>query len=153
MTERFTTHDTMRLERDYPASPERVFEAWADPAQKREWFTGGSSEGDYVLDFSVGGHEVSRGGPAGSDDIYTYDAQYVDIVPNSRIVYTNVMLRGDTRISASLTSVEFLRTGDGTRLVLTEHGVFLDGEDKPEYRKQGIGQQLDALGTALASAG
>jgi hypothetical protein len=34
--------------------------------------------------------------------------------------------------------------------LLTEHGVYLDGEDKPEDRKEGIGQQLIALGEWLA---
>lgn len=153
MTEPFTTHDTMVLERTYHAPVETVFLAWADPDRKRVWFLGADSpDGDYSLDFRVGGRELSHGSPAGSDDEYTYDARYLDIVPDRRIVYANHMLRGETRISASLTSVEFRTDGDDTTLVLTEHGIYLDGEDKPEDRRAGISHQLDALGGALDHA-
>lgn len=153
MTERFTTHDTMVLERTYHASVEAVFLAWADPDRKRVWFLGPDSpDGDYSLDFRVGGRELSHGSPAGSHDEYTYDARYLDIVPDRRIVYANHMTRGETRISASLTSVEFSADGAETTLVLTEHGIYLDGEDKPEYRRAGIADQLDALGRALDHA-
>jgi len=151
MPERFTTHDTMVLERRYAASAPAVFAAWADETAKRGWFLGGEpgDGSDYSLDFSIGGHEIVRSSaPDGND--YTYDAEYRDIVPNERIVYLNHMLRGDTRISVSLTSVEFLPDDAGTRLLLTEHGIYLDGGDKPEYRTQGISHQLDALGDTLA---
>jgi hypothetical protein len=38
VTERSVTHDTFVVERSYPASPARVFAAWADPAAKARWF-------------------------------------------------------------------------------------------------------------------
>lgn len=49
----------------------------------------------------------------------------------------------------SLTTVEMSPAGDGTRLVLTEQGAYLDGLEDPGWREQGTGQQLDALGTEL----
>ncbi|NNC10278.1 polyketide cyclase [Planctomonas sp. JC2975] len=153
MTDRFITHDTMVLERTYPVPVERVFHAWTDVSAKRVWFTGdttpGGSGSEYRLDFRVGGHELSRGGMPGGDVVFTYDAEYRDIVENERIVYSSYMLRDDTRISVSLTSVEFRADGDSTRLILTEHGIYLDDEDKPEYRSEGMGAQLDALGRVL----
>ncbi|HZZ95607.1 MAG TPA: SRPBCC family protein [Jatrophihabitantaceae bacterium] len=153
MTNHFVTHDTMVLERTYLASPSRVFAAWADPAAKTVWFTGSEPDeftpSDYELDFRVGGREFTRGGPAGGD-VYTYEARYDDIVDDRRIVYSYYMLRNDVRISSSVTSVEFVPDGNSTKLLLTEHGVYLDGEDKPEDRKEGIGQQLIALGEWLA---
>jgi uncharacterized protein YndB with AHSA1/START domain len=148
MNEPFTTHDVMTIERTYSAPVQRVFRAWADAEQKRLWFTG-APDSDYRLDFRVGGREVSRGGAPGSEAVFTYDAEFVDIVDERRIVYTNHMLRGDTRISASLTSVEFRPHGEETTLMLTEHGIFLDGEDQPEDRRQGIAHQLDTLARAL----
>lgn len=155
MSDRYVTHDTMVLERTYPADRERVFRAWTDEHAKRAWFLGESeqdaSSAEYELDFRVDGRELCRStAPDGA--VYTYVARYDDIVPEERIVYTNFMLRGETRISVSLTTVEFRSTGSGTQLVLTEHGVYLDGEDKPEYRTQGIEQQLDALGAVLDPA-
>ena len=36
--DRYVTHATFSLERDYPVAPARVFAAWADPAAKARWF-------------------------------------------------------------------------------------------------------------------
>jgi uncharacterized protein YndB with AHSA1/START domain len=152
MSDRYVTHDTMVLERTYSAAPSRVFAAWADRAAKQVWFLGrepGQSDApDYELDFRVGGREFTRAGAEGGD-VYTYEARYDDIVTDQRIVYSYYMLRGDVRISSSVTSVEFRPDGDGTTLVVTEHGIYLDGEDKPESRAHGIGAQLDTLGGLL----
>jgi uncharacterized protein YndB with AHSA1/START domain len=152
MSDRYVTHDTLVLERTYSASPVRVFAAWADPAAKTVWFAGAEPEeftsSEYELDFRVGGREFNRGGPEGGE-VFTYEARYDDIVADQRIVYTYYMLRGDVRISVSVTAVEFRAEGDGTKLVLTEHGVYLDGEDKPEFRAEGIALQLGALGAWL----
>jgi uncharacterized protein YndB with AHSA1/START domain len=149
MSERSIEHATFVVERTYEASPARVFAAWADPAAKARWFGGGEEEtGEYKLDFRVGGQELSRGaGPDG--ELYTYEARYQDIVPDQRIVYTYDMHRDETRISVSLATVVFKSEGGGTLLVYTEQGAFLDGEDKPEYREQGTGSLLDALGAEL----
>jgi uncharacterized protein YndB with AHSA1/START domain len=40
MTERKVTHSTFVVERTYPASPARVFAAFADPKIKDRWFAG-----------------------------------------------------------------------------------------------------------------
>ena len=54
------------------------------------------------------------------------------------------------RISVSVATVEFAPEGSGTRLTLTEQGVFLDGLDKVEDREHGTRELLDKLGTVLA---
>jgi len=149
MNERSVTHATFVIERVYDASPERVFAAWASPTAKSRWFNGPDGSDDkYELDFRIGGREVNRGGPPGGP-IYTYEARYQDIVPGQRIVYTYDMRMDETRISVSLATVEFRPEGAATRLILTEHGAFLDGHDTPAQREQGTGDLLDALGAAL----
>jgi uncharacterized protein YndB with AHSA1/START domain len=149
MTERSVTHATFAVERIYEASPARVFAAWSDPAAKARWFADpDGADGEYQLDFRVGGRELNRGG-APDGQIYTFDARYQDIVPEERIVYTYEMQQGETRISVSLATVELAPAGAGTRLVFTEQGAFLDGRDTPDQREQGTGSLLDALGSAL----
>ena len=37
MSQKSVTHSTFVIERYFPASPERVFAALADPARKRRW--------------------------------------------------------------------------------------------------------------------
>jgi len=152
MTQRSTTqHATFVIERTYDASPARVFAAWANPAAKIHWFGGGEGWKKYELDFRIGGREYGLGGPPG-EPIYTYEARYQDIVPDQRIAYTYTMDRDKTRISISVATMELEPTDAGTRLIYTEQGVFLDGQDKPEFREQGTKDLLDKLDAALRRA-
>ena len=150
MTERSVTHDTFVVERSYPASPARVFAAWADPAAKARWFASPEEWGpdEFELDFRVGGRERSRGGPPGGP-LITYEARYQDIVPDERIVYTYVMEMDATLISISVATVELRPEGGGTRLVLTEQGAYLDNHDSSGQLQHGAGELLDALGAEL----
>ena len=67
-------------------------------------------------------------------------------MPNQRIIYTYDMHLGASRISVSLTTIEFAPAGKGTRLVLTEQGAFLNGYDDAGQREHGTNLLMDALG-------
>lgn len=155
MTDRCVNHVTFVIERRYPASPAKVFGAWADAAAKGVWLDDPdykSDEGaDSELDFRVGGHE-RFGGLTPEGTRYSYDALYYDIVPDERIVYSYEMYSGDDRMSVSLTTVEIVPDQDGTKLTYTEQGAFLDGIDKPEDRQEGTAWILDNLGKYLAAS-
>lgn len=149
-TEHSVTHATFVIERTYPASTVRVFNAFADPAIKARWF--GNDEMPkmhHELDFRVGGREINRGGPP-DGPTYTFEARYEDIVPQERIVTSYVMYLGDERISVSVATVELQSQASGTRLVYTEQGAFLDGYDNPAQREEGARELLDALGVELS---
>ncbi len=153
MTERSVTHSTFVVERLYPVPPASVFEAWTDVAAKKIWMDDPDYKSDgtpYELDFRVGGHE-RFGGLSPDGEPYRCDALYYDIVPGQRIVYSYEMREGRDRTSVSLTTVEIVPDGDGTKLTYTEQGAFLDGLDKPEARAEGVAFMLDGLGTYLAS--
>ena len=150
--DRNVTHATFTLERSYPAPPARVFAAWADPAAKARWFTPGPGSG-HELDFRVGGREVATGGPEGGP-LMTFETLYRDIVTEQRIVYTSTLSAGADLMTVSLTTVEFTPgEGGGTRLVLTEQGAFLDGQEQPAWREQGTSDQLEALAAELKADG
>ena len=53
-------------------------------------------------------------------------------------------------ISVSLATFELKPAAVGTRLVMTEQGVFLDGYDDAGSREHGSNFLLDALGKSLA---
>jgi uncharacterized protein YndB with AHSA1/START domain len=78
-------------------------------------------------------------------------AIYHDIVPNERILYTYEMTLDGKRISVSVATIEFRPEGSGTRLKLTEQGVYLDGFDNPDVREKGTRDLLEALGKWLAN--
>lgn len=153
MSERSVVHAAFTLERTYDAPPARVFAAWADPEAKARWFAGPDDwpPAENSFDFRVGGREVSRGGPEGGPS-YTSDGRYHDIVADQRIVYTYEMYSDETRISVSVSTVEFAPQGAGTRMVVTEQGAYLDGHDTPESREQGTIALLDALAEELRRA-
>ncbi|MFK4088853.1 SRPBCC family protein [Kribbella sp. NPDC020789] len=137
------THSTFTLERRYPAPVERVFEAWANPEARRRWMAQGA---EHSQDFTVGGLEVVKG-PDGEGRPLTYEARYTEIVPNERIITASTLRTGDQLSTTSVTSIEFQPDGPETVLTLTEHGVYLPGQERPEWREQGTAQQLDTLAT------
>ncbi|PTR23003.1 uncharacterized protein YndB with AHSA1/START domain [Rhodococcus sp. OK519] len=151
MTTRSVTHSTFVIERVYDARPARVFHAFADPDAKARWFTHPDEwvSNAATMDFRVGGRETVSGGAKGGP-VHAFSATYQDIVPNERIVYTYDMHMDDVRTSVSLATIEFFSSGNGTRLVMTEQGVFLDGHDNARSREEGTNLLLDALGASLA---
>jgi uncharacterized protein YndB with AHSA1/START domain len=140
MSERSVTHATFVLERLYDATPARVFAAWADAESKARWF---SCHASYRLDFRVGGRETTSGGEEGGP-VYSYEARFQDIVPGRRIIYSYDMHEDDRRISVSLATVELDPEGEGTRLIFTEQGAFLDG-DRSGIHERGTAVGLERL--------
>jgi uncharacterized protein YndB with AHSA1/START domain len=151
MKEQSVIHSTFVIERSYPATPERVFAAFADPAKKRRWFV----EGDhhevehFEMDFRVGGKERARfrfkeGTPL-KGIACTNDAVYQDIVPNRRVVSASTMSVGEKCISASLVTIELLPSKTGTDLICTHQGAFFEGADGPEMREEGWRKLLEQL--------
>jgi len=158
VTARSVIHDTFTIERTYPAAPLRVFAAFASAEAKNAWGDTGDIEpaggeaGTSEFDFRVGGRE--RFGFTMNGTTYRYDARYYDIVPDQRIIYAYEMYAGDARISVSVTTIEFAKSGDGTALTLTEQGAYLDGIDGPQapsLRREGVTEMLGNLTGYLAA--
>ena len=145
-------HAGFTITREIAASVERTFAAFADPAQKKTWFTDGpdwdtTEEG---FDFRVGGTEIAEGKFHGGP-LSRFVATYTDIVENERIVLTYDMWLDGTHISTSLASYEFEAIEGGTRFTHTEHGAHLDAIDSPAGREEGTRQIIETLARFLES--
>ena len=158
MTDRSVIHDTFTIERSYRAAPSRVFAAFASAEAKNIWGDTGDLEpadgeaGISEFDFRPDGRE--RFGFKMNGTTYRYDARYYDIVPHQRIIYAYEMYAAEARISVSVASIEFVNSGDGTTLTVTEQGAYLggiDGPQAPSLRKEGVTEMLDSLTGYLAA--
>lgn len=151
MADRSVTHNTFVLERNYSAKPERVFAYFSDPAKKRRWL-GGDDEGfeieSFEPNFKVDGYERWKFRFNGGDVIKN-DLCYKDIELNQRVVFVYTMNFGDKRVSSSQTTIEFIPSKTGTRLIHTEQGVFFDGVDQAEGREEGTRLLLEKLDKEL----
>jgi uncharacterized protein YndB with AHSA1/START domain len=144
-------HGAFHLERTYDATSQQVYEALSDEAAKSRWFYG--PEGwrliERAMDFQVGRRERVKGGFEGGVTT-TFDAIYHDIIPRERIVYTYEMHLDERKISVSLATLQIKSEGKGrTKLLIDEHGAFLDGYDDAGKREHGTGDLLDKLGASL----
>jgi uncharacterized protein YndB with AHSA1/START domain len=153
MSDSSVVHAKFVIERKFPQSPERVFNAFANPIAKARWFSGPPDQWTQNLrefDFRVGGRERLIGAWAGGK-VSSFDSVYQDIAPNERIIYSYAMQIDGVPISVSLATVEFKTAGTGTLLVITEQGAFLDGYDDAGSRERGTGMLLGRLAESLAS--
>ncbi len=144
MTERSITHSTFTLEREYAAPVATVWEALTVQAVKAKWFGDVDNQpANWTIDFREGGREYSSGEFHGL--ISTFDAIYHDIVEHERFVLSYTMHFGDKKLSTSLQSTELEPSARGTRLLLTEHGAYFDGNDDGSSRERGYAELLEAL--------
>lgn len=151
-------HDTFTIERMYPVPPQRVFAAFASAEAKGVWGDTGNLEsadgeaGVSEFDFRAGGRE--RFGFKMDGTTFRYDARYYDVVPDQRIVYAYEMYANDARISVSVTTIQFTKSEEGTGLIWTEQGAYLDGIDgieAPRLREEGTTEMIDNLRGFLTS--
>ena len=156
MEQQSVIHNTFVIERTYPAAPDRVFAAFADPARKRRWY-GESDKHDieeFEMKFQAGGVERFRyrfreGTPFPGVTLSS-DGTFQDIVPGRRIVIASTMSLGDRHISASLVTFELLPDAGGTKLICVHQGAFFEGSDGPEMREAGWRVLLEKLAAELA---
>ena len=101
------------------------------------------------FDFRVGGTEAKRWRtPAGDEQ--TFNAHYLDIVPERRIIYAYEMSFAGARLSASLVTVTFETAGRKTRMTFTEQVAIIAGgaaarDQRLAGTEEALGRLVDAV--------
>lgn len=133
----------VQVSRRFSAPPERVFDAWLDPASVGRWLfaTPGGVMELCEVDARVGGRFaiVERRG----DGLAEHFGEYVELERPRRLSFDFWTSFGEERTRVT---VEIEPDGDGCRLSLTHEGVWADYEVRT---RQGWAAILDGLARAL----
>jgi uncharacterized protein YndB with AHSA1/START domain len=132
------------VSRSFDASPERVFDAWLDPATAGKWLFA-TPTGQMVrleIDARPGGSFLIVERRDGED--VEHKGEYVELDRPSRIVFTFAV----PRYSSLVTRVELdlVPAGSGCDLTLTHEGVLAEWASSTEAGWRGI---LDGLAASL----
>ncbi len=155
VTDSETIHSTFVIERNFPQRPPRVFSAFAQPALKRRWYAEGDHEiQDFHMDFRLGGSERFRyrfkeGHPIAGSEIAN-ESTYQDILDEKRIVMTSRMSLNGKPIVVMLATFEFVPAEQGTDVILTHQGTYIDWPDGVKMIEMGWRSLIDRLGKELA---
>ncbi|HEX5110037.1 MAG TPA: SRPBCC family protein [Vicinamibacterales bacterium] len=137
---------TVQVVRRFDAAPERVFDAWLDPAKaKRFLFT--APGGEIVrceIDARVGGTFtiVDR---RGSEDI-VHTGQYLEIRRPRRLAFTFFVERYSTR--PDHVAIDIVPVDSGCELTLI-HEMSPDAAEYENQTREGWTMILDGLGAAV----
>jgi uncharacterized protein YndB with AHSA1/START domain len=136
----------VRLSRHFEAPPERLFDAWLDPAIAGRWlFTSPTSESHHVeSDARVGGRWKITDRREGTD--YTAIGAYEEIDRPRRLVFTFGMPQFSEEMAR--VTVEIEPQGAGSLLSLTHESVPAEHAAATE---KGWAGMFDALRLALAA--
>jgi uncharacterized protein YndB with AHSA1/START domain len=140
----------LRVERLFDVPRETVFEAWIAADQLAEWFHY-NDEWQIVeaeSDARVGGrYRVSWKAPDGQ--LWHESGEYLEITPPEKLVMTCQFDFPDFEEGETLLTVEFLRRGDQTLLVLVQEG-YRKATNRDNHQ-QGWPGFLDQLSAHLAT--
>ena len=133
----------VEVSRHLAAAPERVFDAWLDPASLGRWLfaTPDGAMERVEIDARVGGRfeiDERRG-----DDVAKHWGNYVEIERPRRLAFDfgTSFEATPTRVTVTIEP-----DGDGSRLTLRHEGVWADWQDRT---RQGWTMILDGLATTL----
>jgi uncharacterized protein YndB with AHSA1/START domain len=139
---------TLRLERVLPVPPARVFGAFTDPEQLRQWF-GPVGYTVRSLDFEVvegEGYRLAMQPPAG--DAFHIRGTFRAVEAPSRLVFTFAYEEPDPHDRETVVTLTLTAAGSGTQLVL-EQAPFMT-EARLRLHRDGWTDTLERLERSLA---
>lgn len=140
--------DLVVIRRTVPASPERAFKAWTDPAAIAQWGAPGTSIITHVeVDLRVGGRFVQHMRAANGFE-RRVSGTYIEIEAPHKLVYTwRWELPPDG--NESQVTTEFRAVGDATEVIVT-HALLSDDTSRANHGN-GWNGCLDKYAALLAA--
>ena len=116
-------NDTVVVEIDIAAPPERVFQAWIDPQQRLAWWGDDATyrSTKFESDLRVGGKWFTEGKGAQGVD-FTVSGEYTRVDPPKSLGFTWNNSWGGAGSPETHVLVEFIPTSSGTHVTLTHSG-------------------------------
>jgi len=136
--------------RTFNAPPHIVFQAWTTPELFKRWWAP-KSLGVPLLSCELdvrtgGGYRLEFGQDASQS--FAFFGKYIDVIPNSRIVWTNEESEG-----GAITTVTFEAKGDTTLLTLSEVYPSKEAFDAAGGAADGLPEQFEQLDELLVTMG
>ena len=145
-------HATITLERAYSAPLERVFREFADPQVRAKWSAPSNDALVYdETDFREGGRDVFRCGPPNNLKFRGVTI-YHEIISNRRVIWSETLSEGATRLAVALNSLEFERSAEGTNLRVTVQIISFVGPGMVEGYESGNRGALERLSRHLSGS-
>ena len=122
---------TVIVSKTINASKEELFEAFTSPEIMSKWFfPEDDMSADVTNEFREGGsYELKM--HAGNGDIYTHVGEYLEIVPNEKLVFT----WNSNFVQNTVVTVTFSETGSGTKITISHN--LLPSEEMGENHRKG----------------
>jgi uncharacterized protein YndB with AHSA1/START domain len=147
-------HETLFFERDFDATPERLFQAYKDPTERQKW-SAPTPETVIVIDETdvrTGGREIARCGSAGNLN-WTMKVVYHWVTEGRLITFTEELWDGDEVLTVALITFDFQKRGtNGSRLKLTDQITSFVGEGGVAGHREGYTKALANLAASLIPA-
>src|SRR3954447_13047797 len=115
--------NTIKLHRVIKTSPERVYNAFLDPAAMCKWLPPNGFTGQvHHSDVRVGGSYKMSFTNFGGGGTHSFGGEYLELVPGERIVHTDKF--DDPNMTGEMTTtIEFRKVLVGTEIDITQEGV------------------------------
>jgi uncharacterized protein YndB with AHSA1/START domain len=139
------TDEQILIAREFDAPRHLIYRAWTTPELVRRWWSGGRGEVTTVeIDLRVGGRWRFAMATEDGGEV-AFHGEYREIVPNERIVYTEVFEGAPD--AQALTAVTFTEAAGRTTLaILIRYGSGQERDAHGAYMKDGLQEALDLLG-------
>ncbi len=127
---------SLQLTRTFAAPRDKVFRAWTQPGELRQWFapTDKYSVTIAEVDLRIGGKYRIGMKPSGSDVPYIAFGTYREVQVPEKLAFTWSWENPDSDVGETLVTVEFRDLGDSTEVILT-HELFPDEKSRDDHNK------------------